>query len=243
MYRTIDTAIWDDPKVKGLPPLGKLLFLYLITNRHAHVSGIYYISRHIISDESTLPEKQVDTLLDTLSKSGLIAWDRVSGGVVWVKKMLDRQGRGVKNAQSAARQLANLHNSPLIKDFLEFYAHRKIPYQPPLLIGYTRGEQEQEQEQEQEIPLKPPRGQAAKFDIPESLRCESFEAVFSEWLKYRRENGWKIGPTGLRNTLKRLAAWGPTRATEALRYAMAQEWRGIFEEKTMTMNESPPLFR
>jgi 5-methylcytosine-specific restriction enzyme A len=31
MYRSIETSIWSDPKIKDLPSDGKLLFLYLIS--------------------------------------------------------------------------------------------------------------------------------------------------------------------------------------------------------------------
>jgi hypothetical protein len=43
MYRTIETSMWTDAKFRGLPAPARLLFLYLITNPHAHVSGIYYL--------------------------------------------------------------------------------------------------------------------------------------------------------------------------------------------------------
>ena len=50
-------------------------------------------------------------------------------------------------------------------------------------------------------------------------------------MTYRAENHWKIGPTGLKNTLAKLEGMGADRATAALRYSMAQGWQGIFEEQ------------
>ena len=131
MYRTCDTATWTDPKVKSLPPAGKLLFVYLFTNSHSHVSGIYYLPTITIVHETGLKQKDVDTLLHTLSSAGLAHYDAETE-VIWVVKMLDRQGRGRKNAASAAAQLRSLHKCRLIKDFLQFYSHREIPY----TIGY-----------------------------------------------------------------------------------------------------------
>ncbi len=40
-YRVIEDRFWTDPWVRGLTPLERLLFLYLVTNRHGHSSGIY----------------------------------------------------------------------------------------------------------------------------------------------------------------------------------------------------------
>src|SRR5688572_3122740 len=42
-FRTVQTHFWTDPDVRKLPPDSKLLLLYLITNPHTHVSGIYYL--------------------------------------------------------------------------------------------------------------------------------------------------------------------------------------------------------
>src|SRR5262245_22626761 len=95
MYRVIDTALWTDPRVKALPTDGKLLFLYLITNSHAHVSGIYYLPAVTITHETGLAARRLDTLSDTLSRAGLASFDR-SAEIVWVIKMLLYQGKGEK---------------------------------------------------------------------------------------------------------------------------------------------------
>ena len=191
IYRTIETSTWDDERVKKLHPLGKLLFVYLITNRHAHVSGIYYLSAAEAADETGLTESRADTLLDTLSHSGLIAQDRVSG-VIWVKKMLDKQGRGKKNSARAAAQLKTLHKCSLIKDFLEFYKHRHIPYTIPYTdVAIQEQEQDQEQEQEKDIAspaekasgTKPPSGKATTkiFWSPQNGWLGIMEAHRSRW--------------------------------------------------------------
>lgn len=154
-YRTTECAIWTDPKVRALSPYGRYLFWYLITSPHSHVSGIYYLPILFMAHETGLPVRQLHTLLDTLSTLGLAHWDRVSE-VVWVVKMFDHQGRGAKNNKAAAKQLASLHKCKLVKDFLEFYSHRQIPYTIPYAIPKpTLPNQEQEQEQDNIPPLSP----------------------------------------------------------------------------------------
>ena len=121
MYRTIDSAFWTDPKVKTLPAEAKYLFLYFITNPHTHVSGVYYLPRLLAQHETGLPVEELNTLCDTLSGAGLCGFDR-ENEVIWVKNMMRYQGKGDKNARSAARHVKeDLHHSALIDDFLEAY--------------------------------------------------------------------------------------------------------------------------
>jgi len=150
VYRTLEVAMWKDERVRMLSPHGKLLFIYLITNRHAHVSGIYYLSPQEAADETGLSIARVNTLLDTLCHTKLISLDRANG-VVWVRKMLQKQGRGAKNARSAAAQLCTLHKCSLITDFLEFYKDRRIPYAIPYTEANRVCHQDQDQDQDQDL--------------------------------------------------------------------------------------------
>jgi len=242
MYRTIDTAIWDDPKVRTLPPKGKLLFVYLITNRHSHVAGIYYLPVTLITHETGLSERETNTLLHTLSTGGLTVYDR-SSEVIWVKKMLDRQGKGKKNDKSAATQLQTLHNCPLIKDFLQFYDHRRIPYTipHPLEIPSCLQEQEQKQEQKQEQEEEPPnplKTRRTDLEVPDGLRCACFQTAWSGWLQYRREIRKPLRPIAQIAALKRLAKMGPERAAAAISHSIEQGYQGIYEDSNVKRGNS-----
>jgi hypothetical protein len=124
VYRNILSSFWTDPKVRRLCPKGKLLFLYLITNPHAHVSGIYYLTSPLVCQETGLSGRELDTLWDTTSGAGLVKIDR-NLDIVWVRKMFFYQARGEKACRAAANHLAELHKSSLIKDFLAFYPEVK----------------------------------------------------------------------------------------------------------------------
>jgi hypothetical protein len=154
MFRTIDTAFWTDPKVKDLPSDGKLLFLYLITNPHTHVSGIYYLPTVVISHETGLSKTRLDTLWDSLSRLGFARRDQKTE-VVWVVNMFRYQGKGEKNIISASSQLKILHNSPLCQQFAEIYPE-VLQVKNGYRIGYgiqsspAQGPQEQEQDKDKE---------------------------------------------------------------------------------------------
>ena len=120
MYRTICTELWTDPKIKALPIEGKCLFVYLITNPHTHLSGIYYCPIAFMSEELKLSEQRINTLLDTLSIPNLAWFDR-STTTVFVVNMFEYQGKGPKNYTCAASHLRTLHHSSLIGKFITRY--------------------------------------------------------------------------------------------------------------------------
>jgi hypothetical protein len=167
MYRTIDSQVHDDPKFKKLTLEGKYLFLYLITNRHSHLSGIYYLPDCLIAHETGIPIKRLDALwrgFDTLS----IAFRDRSRDLVWVKNMLKYQSTGQNAKVAVVKHLLTLEDSKLKRDFIQYYPdlkgirakHIRYPSDtPPIPIdtpsdtppdGLRHQEQEQEQEQEKE---------------------------------------------------------------------------------------------
>lgn len=150
MYRNIETSIWTDQKFRGLAAPGKFLFLYLITNPHAHVSGIYYLPDVTITHESSIKPDALNTLWDTLSGTGLAFRDQNSE-VVWVKNMFRYQGSGEKLVAAAAIHLGTLHNSCLVPKFMEYYPSvAKVAKRRGIHRVSRSRLQEQEQEQDQE---------------------------------------------------------------------------------------------
>ena len=105
-YKNIHEKFWTDIALRRLSIEDKYLFFYLITNPHAHLSGIYYIPDNIISTETGLsPEKirrsikklsnikTLGTLFDRVSESSdrvLESPDTLSGGLDRVSESSDR---------------------------------------------------------------------------------------------------------------------------------------------------------
>jgi len=131
------------------------MFLYLITNPHSHLSGIYYLSVSTMREETGLP---LDEMFDKIM---FALYDRPNS-IVFVKKMLFYQARGEKAHRAAARQLVTLHRSPLIGTFIETYPIVQRYLTPtelhtlsdtlslPHQIGYLPQKQDQNQKQDQE---------------------------------------------------------------------------------------------
>lgn len=66
--RYINTKFWSDPYIQELDTNCKLFYLYLLTNEHTNISGIYEISLKTICFDIGLSEKEVSKCIDTLSK-------------------------------------------------------------------------------------------------------------------------------------------------------------------------------
>ena len=162
-YRVIEDSIWDDPKVAALDSEAKLAFVYLVTNRQAHVSGIYVLPSVLAAHQTGLTPKHWDRVSDRVSELGLARFDHPRE-VVWVVNMMRYQGRGEKNASSAAKHILTLHKSPLIKDFCLHYPDVGALIPDTLCDTVSVQEQEQEQEQEQKKETDLSRSAAPKHD-------------------------------------------------------------------------------
>lgn len=113
MHRTICCKLWTDEKVKKLKPLEKLLFVYLITNPHTHLSGLYYLPQ-------ALAEAELGIKINWESVKSLAAYD-AENQHVWVYRMYGYQGRGPMVKQCVIKHLADLHVSKLVTSFCQHY--------------------------------------------------------------------------------------------------------------------------
>jgi hypothetical protein len=130
MYRTISTQLWTDPAVKQLDAATKLLFIYLITNPHTHLSGIYSLAEETLLKETGLKKVSFRYGIETLSRLEKASRDD-ENEVIFIHNMFRYQGTGEKNDRSAAKHLTTLHHSYLITNFLARY-----PSVIPYLNGY-----------------------------------------------------------------------------------------------------------
>lgn len=66
--RMINTRIWDDDYVSNLDPTEKLLFLYLLTNSSANLSGIYEVPLKNIASDTGVDKEMVQKVLGRFKK-------------------------------------------------------------------------------------------------------------------------------------------------------------------------------
>ena len=176
MYRTIDAKFWHDAKVKRLSPDGKLLMLYLVTNPHGHLCGLYYLPEIMQCHETGLTKAKLDTLWDTLSGLGL-AWFHTETSTIYVKNMMKYQGRGAKHKAAALRQLQTLSDSPLVLKFADNYG-----YPIDRVSAFGTPEQEQEQEQEKEYKCSSPKANGTQE--PKKSKSKTTVDYTAEFLEF-----------------------------------------------------------
>ena len=205
MYRTIKTSIWCDPKIKKLTLQEKYLFIYLITNHHAHMSGIYYLSLTSITADTSLSEGDLRKALHRLatvsdlpqennldgssmpyeypidgdSSIGLVFYD-FNFEVVWVRNMLKHQGNGDKIKKGVENHLESLHKCPLIKVFSEYYSSIKWGNINTPSIPYDIPHRYKEQKQQK----KQKKTKISKIDSHDESSGIQFERF---WVAYPRK--------------------------------------------------------
>lgn len=64
--RILNTKFWSDPFVQELSASEKLLYVYLLTNEHTTVAGVYEITERTISFDTGLTLAQIKKGMDTL---------------------------------------------------------------------------------------------------------------------------------------------------------------------------------
>lgn len=76
--------------------------------------------------------------------------------------------------------------------------------------------------------------------IPAVLDTEAFRTAWGEWIAYK---GRTYKAAGRKSQLNRLSELGVERAVSAIRFSIAQGWKGIFEESKNGNGRSEPKLR
>lgn len=127
-YKTLEDTFWTDPDFEHLSFEEHSFLGYLITNRHAHYCGIYYLPKLFMADETRLTLERVDEYLEALAKKNsegkFSALYDEKCKVVWVKNMLRYQARATNKKttlQGTAKQIPTVHGTPLVRQFITYY--------------------------------------------------------------------------------------------------------------------------
>jgi hypothetical protein len=160
-YAKITPQFWIGPTGKAIKQLGieaQLVALYLITNPHTNMLGIYYLPAIFIAHETGIPFEEVSKALRSLCELGFCSYDEPSE-YVWVHEMafyqvgeqLKPNDNRVKGINEAYESLPNL---PFLKDFYDKYKEafllEKKRDNTSLFEVTSKSLRSQEQEQEQE---------------------------------------------------------------------------------------------
>jgi hypothetical protein len=127
-YAKITPQFWIGPTGKAIKQLGieaQLVALYLITNPHANMLGIYYLPAIFIAHETGIPFEGVSSALLNLCELGFCSYDEPSE-YVWVHEMAFYQvGEQLKPNDNRVKGInetyESLPNLSFLKDFYDKY--------------------------------------------------------------------------------------------------------------------------
>lgn len=105
--RIINTKFWTDSYIQTLDEISKLVFLYLLTNTHTEICGVYEISMKTIEFETGIAFDRLSIAFDRLSKDGKIFYYK---GFVLIKNFAKHQQSNPKVALGVQRSLRELPN-------------------------------------------------------------------------------------------------------------------------------------
>ena len=118
-YRTVLTKLWNDKDVLATPKDGKLLFLYLITNKLINNSGVYEIPIATIVHETAIPAGTVKKLFANGSLKNVF-YDH-ENEMVFVKnaRRYHTGGNPVKVEKGILNEFSQTSKTPLWNLFIE----------------------------------------------------------------------------------------------------------------------------
>lgn len=116
-YRSIACCFWSDPEIiEQFTPDEKLFYLYLLTNEHTEICGVYRVLKKHIMVETGFTREVVDNLLDRFQdKYDKIIYDTETQEVVvrnWLKYQNLNSQKVVTGIQ---RCLENVRNRDLVQ--------------------------------------------------------------------------------------------------------------------------------
>jgi len=86
-HRYVNTHFWDDKYIMKLPPLYKLIFLYLITNPLANAAGVYEITIERMSFDTGVELKRVREALERFQADKKVVYFPASSHILLVNSL------------------------------------------------------------------------------------------------------------------------------------------------------------
>lgn len=112
--RIINTKFWSDGYILDLDPIERYIFLYLLTNEHTNISGVYEIPVRRMAQETGIDAEMLEKILARFQNDAKVYYRT---GWVMIKNFAKHQSTTSKTVQDAIA--INLKQVPaeIINDF------------------------------------------------------------------------------------------------------------------------------
>jgi len=126
-YRSVYSAIWDDPEFQGFSPTAQLIFLHLRTSKECNFPCVFVWYRSTLYERMPMMDQAlIDAGIEELLQAGWIRYDRP---VLWITKGLKNEPSFVPSNEKQVSGIANIIRTlpkvRLVSDFASMY---DIPY-------------------------------------------------------------------------------------------------------------------
>jgi len=124
LYSQIETTLWGETWWQETSQGAKFLYLYLRTNDHRHLSGLYEITDRTARFETDMEAVAYERALAELVALGQVKRD---GALVWIVEDLKRRPEATlspKIVRAVAKQVERHRGSPLAAELLRKYSKR-----------------------------------------------------------------------------------------------------------------------
>jgi len=190
-----DDAIWSDAWYRSLKPAQKLLFIYLWTNKHRGISGIYHVDPAIICFETGLNKNDVEKHLEILYPKILVCNNSNLYFVLnFVRRQFLRTGRISDKIETAITNQLHLlpQGHEFIGIFLNYYPELDIPYRYPI---------QKKGDPINRVQVK----ERVKDGVKERESLNAVNAEFEKfWSLYPKRDGKKLGKGKALDKFKKL---------------------------------------
>ena len=109
--RMISTRFWSDSFIVNLDIIERYVFLYLLTNEHTNMCGIYELPARVMSRETGIDEKELDRLLENRFQEKVFYVD----GWVYIKNFSKNQSSNTNMKKGAERELEEVPKNIIAK--------------------------------------------------------------------------------------------------------------------------------
>jgi hypothetical protein len=133
MYTRVESRFWADEKMRAASQEARYLMLYLLTNPHRNMIGLYYLPAAYACYDLGWHEKQFRERFGELLQANVIQYDPTIG-VLWIKNYL--RHNPLANPNQVKKAIAMLDEIPKTALYLPFFEHLKQfakPLYEPLL--------------------------------------------------------------------------------------------------------------
>lgn len=166
-YRTVKVSMWaQDEWFMDLDAESKLLWVYLFTNAHTSVAGIYKLPLRTIAFETGLTVSQASSIMQQFAAAGKAFHE---DGVVWVVKMREHQSTSSsKVVKRIELDLDAIPDTPLKKRYLARYGIDTVS------VGYPRSASDTDTETDTDTERETEQERAAGLpeDVIDTLKSQ-----------------------------------------------------------------------